>query len=37
MKILLNKSSVHYRADFDVIAAAHPVAKAKRNANCENA
>jgi len=28
MKILVNKSSVHYRADFDAIAAAHLVAKA---------
>jgi microcystin degradation protein MlrC len=28
MKILVNKSSVHYRADFDSIAAAHLVAKA---------
>jgi microcystin degradation protein MlrC len=28
MKILVNKSSVHYRADFDGIAAAHLVAKA---------
>ncbi|WP_233888464.1 M81 family metallopeptidase [Paraburkholderia flagellata] len=27
MKILVNKSSVHYRADFDAIAAAHLVAK----------
>jgi len=28
MKILVNKSSVHYRADFDAIASAHLVAKA---------
>jgi microcystin degradation protein MlrC len=28
MKILVNKSSVHYRADFDAIAGAHLVAKA---------
>ncbi|CAD6552840.1 hypothetical protein LMG27952_05333 [Paraburkholderia hiiakae] len=28
MKILVNKSSVHYRADFDAIACAHLVAKA---------
>lgn len=28
MKILVNKSSVHYRADFDAMASAHLVAKA---------